>query len=190
MENTFQLRDRNGEAHQYVVEPHGALKGLELATKIWGLAVPSTLTAIGTLLESDAFRGAVVKALSSRGRTTPPEEQAKGWEVLLQFAQGLDLGRIGQEAGAALLGGQIPELLQSLLQGTTRDGKPLRTELVFEEAYRANPFEALQAAWRVCTINGFFPALPGLGAGALGVATAPPGGGQSSITTSGSVAQG
>lgn len=144
----FSLADRDGVEHAYVVTEHPAGEGMEIMYALLGLGAPSLLGLAGAALRSEEILAAVADALGGGDSTVTRTD-------LVKMLTGLDLGAVGAEVQRALGTGRAPELTRKVLSRTHRDGRPLSTH--FDVAYQANYLELLQAVWRVCSANRFFP---------------------------------
>ena len=148
----FQLTDAKGQPHTYIVNEHPAGEGMAIMFALVGLGAPTVLGLAGAAIQSERLLGAVVDVV--RGKTDD-ETDDDDWKDFAGMAVGLDLPSVGREVGLALATGKAPELTKKVLARTFRDGKPLLE--VFDQAYQANYFELLEAVFRVCRINQFFP---------------------------------
>ncbi len=172
MADTFTLKDRNGDEHEYIVMPHPATEGMALSAEVLGLLTPTLLSALGGALESDDLRTAVLGAL---GPGNGVSDRKKGVSDLLKMASGVDWSKVGDDVGSMFRSPRFVPLMRQLLKYTSRGDsngmRSLSNEADFEIAFAANYMEAYQAAWRVCVVNGFFPDLSGFqrfGAATLG----------------------
>lgn len=116
--------------HEYQVTLHPTRQGLPISLRLMGLG-------------AGALTQVLAKALGDDGEGVDLE--------------GVDWGAVGSDLAAFLADDGTPQLLRDVLAFTTRDGKSLGADVVFDEAFRGNYVEILQAAAEVCRINGFFP---------------------------------
>jgi len=164
----FELTDRNGARHAYLVTEHPAGEGSELMFALLGLGVAPLLELAGAALKSEKILRAVVEALGGG------EEEAGLGDIadLVKLLDSIDLGSVGAEISKAFSSGKVPaDLTRRVMSRTFRDGKPMGGDRSghFDIAYQANYAEMLQATWKVCQINGFFP-LPSTSAGSSSAA--------------------
>lgn len=144
----FELTDRDGISHAYLVTEHPAGEGMDIMYALLGLGAPTVLGLAGAALRSEEVLGAVMAAFSA-------DAPNLGVPELVRMLAELDLSSVGLEVSRALGTGRAPELTRKVLSRTHRDGKPLAQHL--DVAYQANYAELLQAVWKVCSINRFFP---------------------------------
>lgn len=144
----FTLKDASGQEHSYRGVPHGAIEGQEV---MW------QLVALGA---EPVARLAQLALSSSNVRDLLNADGAK----LQQILGGADFSTVGADVRKALVATNMSKLAREILRNTMRDGKPLSVDAsgngVFDQAYRANYGELLQAVWRVVQANRFLP-LPG-----------------------------
>lgn len=150
----FQLADRDGNHHQYIVMEHPAGEGMGIMYELMGLGAPAILGLAAAALKSEKVLAMVSAALAGG-----EDGEVTGADVadLVRLVSELDLGSVGTELGRVLATGRAPELTRQILSRTHRDGKPLSTTL--DIAYQANYGELIAATWKVCQINRFFPGL-------------------------------
>lgn len=143
----FSLTDARGVEHQYLVTEHPAGEGMDIMYALLGLGAPTVLGLAGAAMKSEDLLGGVMRVLAGGDSGVGDTKQ------LGQMFSALDLGAVGSELGRALGSGRAPDLTRRVLSRVHRDSKPLNIDL----AYQANYGEMLQAVWKVCTINRFFP---------------------------------
>jgi hypothetical protein len=168
----FALTDYAGQPHDYLVQEHPAIEGMEVLYELLGLGAPSLLGLASAALRSQdlvgAFlglsRGGAEDGDADGGETAVDEGGAPSLPVsrgetddFSKMLSKIDLSTVGQELSKALLTGRAPKLTRRLLQHVHRDGKPLRDDGHFGRAYQANYYELMQLVWKVCGINRFFP---------------------------------
>jgi hypothetical protein len=160
----FELTDRDGVPHGYLVTEHPAGEGMDIMYALLGLGAPTVLGLAGAALRSEEVLGAVMAAFGS-------DAPALAGSDLMRMLAELDLSSVGAEVSRALGTGRAPELTRRVLSRTHRDGKPLAQHL--DVAYQANYTELLQAVWKVCSINRFFPVPSTSQASSTGTRAAP-----------------
>ena len=141
--HTFEL---NG--HSYLVQEHPAGEGMEIMYELLGLGAPTVLGLAAAAIKSEELLRAVLEAMKG-----VDSEVTMG--DLGGMLSSLDLGSAGAELGKAIGTGKAPGLTKKILSRTHRDRQPIAR--CFDTAYQANYAELLQAVWKVCTINRFFP---------------------------------
>jgi hypothetical protein len=147
--HTFQLPDASGDLHQYLVIEHPAGEGMAVMYELLAMGSPTVLSLAAAALKSEDLIRSVVGAVSG-------DEAGLEMAELGKMLAGLDLSSVGPAIERALGTGKAPELTRQVLAHTFRDGKPLKGTGL-DLAYQANYGELLQAVWRVCSINRFFP---------------------------------
>jgi hypothetical protein len=172
--HTFQLPDRQGRMHTYLVHEHNALDGMALMYELLGLGAPALISIIGAAMQSEDLIGSVIATMRAgagpRATETPerlepgveyeeaaPSEPEVSTADLSRMLGKTQLGAVGQDIAKALATGKAPLLTRKVLAHTLRDNRRLSDEGVFALAFKANYGEMLQALWRVCQINDFFP---------------------------------
>lgn len=145
----FELADARGRSHTYVVAEHPAGEGMAIMFALLGLGAPTVVQLVSAALASDDLIGAIVSAL---GKDAPD----LGTSDLGRMLREVDFRAVAPELGRALAADSIPGLARRIVSRTHRDGQPLSGG-AFELAYQANYGELLQAVWRICSINRFFP---------------------------------
>jgi hypothetical protein len=175
----FTLYDHAGAEHDYLVQEHPAIEGMEVLYELLGLGAPSLLGLASAALRSQDLVGAFLGLSragdedsgadgtegvvddgggSASGSAAPSLPVTRGeTDDFSKMLSKLDLSTVGQELSRALLTGRAPKLTRRLLQHVHRDGKPLRDDGHFGRAYQANYYELMQLVWKVCGINRFFP---------------------------------
>jgi hypothetical protein len=148
----FTLLDARGREHSYVVTEHPAGEGMEVMFALLSMGVPTALGLAGAALQTEKLLNALVAAFTTGAEASASEDD---WKDLASMAVGLDLPAVGRELGVALASGRAPELTRKILSRTHRDGHPLSN--TFDLAYQANYLEMIQAIWKVCWANRFFP---------------------------------
>lgn len=159
----FTLTDARGGAHNYLVTEHPAGEGMEIMFGLLGLGAPSVVGLVAVGIKSVDVLKALFGALAGGEEEGIQKINGADWAILAALFKDVDLSTVGLEIGKALGTGKAPELARRILSRTLRDGKPLFVAgngQAFEQAYQANYGELLQAVFRVCAINRFFP-LPG-----------------------------
>jgi hypothetical protein len=146
----FQLVDARGDAHDYVLTEHPAGEGMGVMYELLALGVPSTIGLLGAALQSRDLLGAVLDAVGGGTLAFGADELAK------VFAE-VDFSKVGPEIGRALGSGKAPALTRQIVSHAIRDGKRLRDDAAFGQAFQANYGELLKLVWKVCSINRFFP---------------------------------
>lgn len=149
----FELTDALGRSHSYLVMEHPAGEGMALMYELLGLGAPGVLALAGAALKSQEMAASIAGALAGEGGGVSAADVADLGRMLAD----LDLEKLGGEIAKALGTGRAPALTRKLLARTHRNGKSLSDDLTFGQAYQANYAELLQAVWRVCSINRFFP---------------------------------
>lgn len=149
----FEIKDANGEPHQYVCTPHIATDGFQ---------VIDAMLAIGL--------GPVAEALFSAARAAETERQVTQSQEGLSLAtiidhMNLDHAITSLQAGMKSVGG-LQKLAPLVFAHTTRDGNALvdprnKNTAHMDLAYTRNYKEMLYAFQRVMQINGFFDVLAG-----------------------------
>jgi len=147
----FQVSGADGQLHSYVVTEHPAGEGMEIMYSLLGLGAPTVLGLAGAALQSEEMLRSILKAVGGADL----ERSSGDLSALGKLVADLDLEKLGAELSRALGTGKAPELTRRVLAKAFRDGKPLVSH--FDIAYQANYGELLQAVWKVCTINRFFP---------------------------------
>lgn len=183
MDRVLTLKSRSGSLHTYEITPHPASEGLPLAMKLASLSLPGLLSLLGGLMESEEFRGmaaqAVAPGIGSGGVSAGTLVQ--GVTEVLESLEGVDLSQLSNEVRTALADEGAAQIVRDLLKHTTRtdatgNPQPLANQFVWEQAYTANYFEMLQAAWQAALVNGFFPELSTLATKAKGQPSQAPSG--------------
>lgn len=152
----FELTDYRGQVHSYTVTEHPAGEGMELMYALLGLGAPTVLELVGATLKSEEMLRAVMAAVVGGDGVAGLGDVAD----LVRMLDGIDLGDVGRELGKAFGEGKVPAgLTRKVMSRSYRDGRPLGGERGgnFDLAYQANYAELLQATWKVCQINRFFP---------------------------------
>ena len=149
----FTLTDAEGQPHDYLVTEHPGGDGMGIMFDLLALGAPTVMSLAGAAMKSGEMLEAILTAYrggGDGGAITKSDTSEFG-----KLLAGLDLASVGTEIGRALATGQPPHLTRKLLspQGVFRDGKPLSIDL----AYQANYLELLNALWKVCSVNRFFP---------------------------------
>lgn len=153
----FQLKDRQGALHTYVVTPHPPEEGLRLAFEVWGLAGRPLGRLLGEL-------AGTVELSEVQRLFDLPKEQLKAELDRLLNTEALPklLGALRSvnwsEVGAAITDGLrlLPTArVQELLRYTSRDAASLSQPKNFNDAYRQNYRELLQVVSEVVQYNGF-----------------------------------
>ena len=125
------LADDYGEQHEYFTIQHPGTEGLRLQNRLQRALVP----ALG------AINARSLKTLTSDAEgSTDADVMAAGLQAL-------------QGAFAEVVTLLEPDTLKSLLKHTTRDGKPLSSDVVFDMAYQGNYGELYAACWYVARHN-------------------------------------
>lgn len=170
---TFTLLDADGVPHNYTVGEHPAGDGMAIMYELLGLGAPTVVGVVEAGLKSgeliraawEAFRGGGGEAQAPTAGALMERVQSSDWKDFLKLLEDLDLSGVGGALEHAFVTGKAPALTRRVLAHTHRDGKPLSGP-AFEQAYQANYWELLQAVWKVCQINRFFP-LPSTSLGSL-----------------------
>lgn len=166
MSHDFKLEGADGEIHDYtVVKTHDPIvrgskgvSGLRLVQKVArsaGTPIVNLLdTNIGTLFSFIQKKGAEGSSVTKGDilalfDADHMEDVQKTLHLTDAFDHFFD----------AVEQADLAHLLPDILYHTTRDGKPLKKDGVFNVAFTANYFEAVQAAYKVARINGFFGSL-------------------------------
>jgi hypothetical protein len=143
---TFELQDAEGTPHRYEVILHATRDGMKVVRSLAQvLAGP-----LGALVEGAAkSAGGPAGLLSAIG---------KGDASSLN----INLADLGPVIADAI--GRLPADIELQVLGqTSRDGKPLvlqgRLSVSYDEGYRANYAELLQALLKVIRVNRFLPGL-------------------------------
>lgn len=137
----FDLEDKQGEMHSYEVYPHGAKAGSELIFQLAAMASEPLLEAVKYFV-GQADSGTSV-----------------GDVEVGNLLDSLDLSKIGGSLKDSLrrLDG---DTVHRFFQHTTRDGKRLRVESEYDQAYAANWGEWQRALRKIVEVNGFVDFLP------------------------------
>ncbi|MFB6373830.1 MAG: phage tail assembly chaperone [Bradymonadaceae bacterium] len=137
----FILEDVDGEKHEYHVTPHDPTEATPMLVKLTSIAKGP----IASLLDSNA--GTVVKLAT--GEKDALDQDVDDFIEELEFSGFLD------DIYESLVEANAPQLIQDILSETTRDGIPLRDPDNYNDAYRQNYAEMMQAVWMVIRVNGF-----------------------------------
>lgn len=150
----FDLQDRNGDTHTYMVSPHVGMQGLE---------VVDAMLAIGLGPLAEAMFGAVraAEAQKADGEAT----QVTSGIDLTTLLDNVDVKSVVTSAQTGLTtAGGMTKLAPLVMRYTTRDGRRLISEgntAEFDMAYTRNWGEMRGAFMKVMEINGFFEVLVG-----------------------------
>lgn len=144
----FTLHDADGVEHAYEVILHPATEGARIMWQLVAMGVEPIAKLAGGLLASEGL-----SATSIRGLLNDPA----GLEKL---RAGLDVGGLATSIRASLASVSLPALTKDILSRTSRDGRDLANQLLFDEAYSGNYGELALALWKVVQANRFLPGLP------------------------------
>jgi hypothetical protein len=149
----FQLTDAHGNVHDYVCQEHPAGEGMEIMFELLGMGAPSLLSLLGAAMSNGDGVRALLGALGAQSdEDAPPLDE----DELAKLVRGIDLTLVSGELARVLGSKRGPALARAILARTHRDTHPLSGRHL-DVAYQANYAELLQACWKVCQINRFFP---------------------------------
>lgn len=154
----FQLTGADGRVHEYLVQEHPGEEGMGVLFDLIALGAPTLLGLAAAALKADDLIGTVFQALRGGEDTERPVTSGDTGK-LSNMIGSLDLGQVGVELSRSLATGRGPKLARAILSKSFRDGKQLADDGHFSLAYQANYAELMQALWKVCEINRFFPQL-------------------------------
>lgn len=135
----FQIKDADGNPHEYIVGRHDADQGLRICFILMGHAAGALVPLLEPLLSGKTSLASVMGGKAD------------------DAFEGVDLSKAAAEVKALLLDPSSIQLVRDIMVETTRDGKVLRNPAAFNEAYGANYGELLKALWKVVQHNRFFP---------------------------------
>jgi hypothetical protein len=157
---TFTVKDRWGQPHEYKVDPSDPDDFIELAALINSFAVEPVAEGIQALTRSKEQIVGLVNAYMSG------ELKGKSNDELFSYA--LNSGvieavlghvNISQITGAVRAGIMVPGMLsriRPLFKMAFRDGKSLSQVTNYNEAFMRNYKELFEAAWRIMSYEGLF----------------------------------
>jgi hypothetical protein len=151
--HTFELPDRDGKTHSYIVDPHPGGPGAALALRIQGLTLEPVAEAVRTIASIPSIQqlGTALR----EGGEAPDSTQVIG--DVLGAVREVDMTALGRSLGSVLSHPGGPELIRAILERTARDGRRLSEPAYFDAAYERNYGEMLRAVVEVVQFNGFFP---------------------------------
>lgn len=141
IEHSFELKDADGNLHEYRVVPHKATDGFQVTLRLIALGAEP----LGRLADS-VFSGQGDVSLNMI------MDDASVVEGLAFAAVGADLSR-----GILSSAMNVPALVRGILKNTLRDGKPLDKDLNFNDAFSRNYLELMLAVYEVVKVNRFLP---------------------------------
>jgi len=165
----FQLEDVDGEVHNYVSKLHNPSANLHMVMELVGAgSVP-----VARFLESNV--GGLIEAFIDGGLEQIIAENIKTEDIVVDGEDGeqkfdfgsldvsklldvigdLDLASAAQDLRDGIRLMDSPKLIRALLVHTTRDGKPLRDDGHFDDAYTANWGELRSVLFKVIGENRF-----------------------------------
>lgn len=140
----FDLKDRSGASHQYVVTPHNATQGF---------AVIDAMLMIGL--------GPIAEALFSVAQS--PEAADGDTVSLSEILKHVDKESLVKSIQGGVQGvGGLSKLAPLVFRFTMRDGQKLDSGAALDIAFTQNYSEMVQAFRKILDINGFFDALAGM----------------------------
>lgn len=151
--HTFELNDRDGKPHSYIVDAHPGGEGASLALRIQGLALEPVAEGLRAIVSLPSIQQ-LGSALKDGGEA--PDSSTVIGEVLSTLQQ-VDLASLGRSLGAVFARADALELVRAVLSRTARDGRRLSEPAYFDAAYERNYLEMQRAALEVVQYNGFFP---------------------------------
>lgn len=134
----FRLEDVDGEEHVYDVALHPGSEGQAVATKLAALLSQPLAEAI--------------QAFADREDLSADDEA-------VELLEELDTAEVASHLKATLLELDSWSFFQEIFAYTDRDGEKLSTQTTFDEAYRGNYGELVEAAWKVIEANRFLHSL-------------------------------
>ena len=140
---TFELADHAGQAHSYLCALHDVDEGQRL---LWALVAVGG-EPLGALLQGAAGR------LIAEGTSMADLLDSDAAALL----GAVDWSALGRNLSTAVARSDMPGLTRLILKRTRRDGQPLADNTAFNQAYRGNYGELLQALWQVIRANRLLP---------------------------------
>lgn len=144
----FTLHDADGVEHAYEVILHPATEGARIMWQLVAMGVEPVGKLAAGLLASDGLSATSIRTLLN---------DPAGLERL---RTGLDLTGLAASVRTSLASVQMGALTKDILSRTSRDGRDLANQLLFDEAYSGNYGELALALWKVVQANRFLPGLP------------------------------
>lgn len=156
---SFEIVGSDGETHRYACAPHPPSEGMDILWILMALG-GEPLARLAQSVLADALQG--VGETSDPPATAAPDGTLTPSVGMSRVMDSIDLEKVDFTAAAkdlrlSMASLPMTDLVHKLIRYTTRDGKPLKSDLNFRQAYTANYMEMMQAVWRVIAINGFLP---------------------------------
>ena len=162
MAHTFNLTDRAGIAHEYVVALHPALQGLAITAELMTIGAEPLAKLADSALTGARLSALLAEALEGQdgddsapkpGITSQLEALTEGVD-LLELLGDLDLPGTAAAFRSAVDGRDIAAMAPRILAHTCR-GSDTLTPDVIDRVYAGNYGELLQACWYVIAANRF-----------------------------------
>ena len=154
---TFTLEGADGRSHKYDLTLHPPTEGQRIMWRMIALAAGPAGDLVRGLVSVEDL---VEKITSEDGGLTDLLDSPEALTELMGVLGDIDWGSVGDRLGKDLLQAAPDDLTLKLLRYASRDGQALANESHFNDAYRGNYWEMLQALFRIVRENRFFP-LPG-----------------------------